>query len=455
MTNPIQRSTTPSPNATRPASPQPIQAPVADHDSSVVVAAGERRPSGVPPARLVPAVPRELSERQPSRPAPVAWPARTAQRLEDMPDLVHSEVANWLAPADLIGLGNVHNHAIATAIGPQIRAARIVAQHAPNVTRLAQFNEVLGLGATPDMAPRSIQALPPELQVPALVALGGRLLALAPIDQDQAIRAFLALDTQGESNALLDELRLAAGAGVHGLDRREAELVGTNGAASTAVTAGENVQAVAQRLAISGPAAMHTLERLALPRAHQALRQGESVPAVAERMGIASEIQRNYLEWFATANVGVPDVARGEAPAAVVARLGISNAASIHQLYHHGARHAVSQGRHVRETMRELNIPNTTDAIRDLEAHAVDTVGIHAVTRGENVEQVARRLGVSSPRLVAELELVSINRVGVAAMMQGESARGVAQRLGIRNHANIQRLIDIAAEFPQAHPRRE
>ncbi len=429
MTHPIQRSATPSPNVSRQPSPVPAEAEPARQAPRRLVAA-ELGPPGLPPQR-VPAA------------AGVADAATAARTLDTLPDGLLQAVAGHLPPADRLQLGGVSRTA-ARALDPEVRAARVVTSHAPDVADAARFQAVLGPGD-----PRSVAALPPHVQAEALVALAGRFMALPGDDRQQAIAAFRAFEYRGEPHAVLSDVQRAARDGTVGLRRREAALVGHGGAAAVAVGRGENIQEVARRLAISGPHAIDTLEGLAMGRAHQALAGGESVPAAAARLGISTPPRLADLERHAAMHLGIAAVGGGEAPAVVAARLGIHNPVYTGVLNHSAARRDVEQGRPVDAALREFNV-TSRDAALGLELHAAETAGAAALQRGQNVREAAAQLGIHAATALARLERLAVDSVGAAAVRQGETAAAVALRLDIREQANLDRLAEHAGAQPPA-----
>jgi hypothetical protein len=434
MTHPIQRpaspassaSTHPSPNPSRPASPRPADA----------------EPARQAPQRLVTQAQRPLGP-APQRTATAGDAAPAALALDGMPDTLLQAVAGHLDAGERLALGGA-SQATARALAPELRAARIVAAHAPAVADVARFHAVLGPGD-----PRSVAALPAHLQAEALVALAGRLMAMPGDDRQQAIAAFRAFDHQGEPHAVLADVQRAARDGTVGLRRREAGLVGHGGAAAAAVIGGENIQAVARRLAISGAHAIDSLEGMALGRAHQGLQDGESVPAVAARLGITTAPRLADLERHAAMHVGAAAIARGDAPGDVAARLGITSPVYVGLLNHGAARRDVEQGRLVDETLRRFGI-TSRDAVMGLELRAVETAGATAVAEGRPVQAVAAQLGVRSAPALARLERLAVDSAGAAAVQRGEAVAAVAMRLGIQGPDNIRRLAEHAAELPPA-----
>ena len=429
MTHPIQRSATPSPNPSRAPSPVPADAEPARQAPRRLVA-HEQRPPGLPPQR-----------------APAQGEAASAAPvLDTLPDTLLQAVASHLSAGDRLHLGSASS-ATLRALDPEMRAARIVTAHAPAVADAARFNDVLGPGD-----PRSVAALPAHLQADALVALAGRFMAMPDEERQQAIASFRAFEHSGEQHAVLTDVQLAARDGTVGLRRREAALVGHGGAAAAAVAGGENIQAVARRLAISGPQAIDALEGLAMGRAHQALEGGESLQAAAARLGISTPPRLADLERHATMHVGMDAIGRGEAPADLAARLGITDPAYVRMLNHGAARRDIDRGQPVDATLRAFNITGQ-DAILGLELRAANAAGATAVRQGRNVQQVAAQLGIRSAPVLVRLERMSVDTVGAAAVRQGEAVAEVVERLGIRDLANIARLTrfaEVAAGQPPA-----
>jgi hypothetical protein len=171
MTSPVRRHAAPSPNASRTPSPQP-----ADAEQAQPV-----------PRRLVAG-----DQGTPARQAPANVPRAGASLLEQLPATVLQTAASKLAPSDVLALGAT-SRTVSQALGAEVRAARVVQTHAPAVHTLARFNAVLGPGD-----PRSVAALPSHLQAEPLAAVAGRVMALAPGEQLQAIQNFQAFDHSGE-----------------------------------------------------------------------------------------------------------------------------------------------------------------------------------------------------------------------------------------------------------------
>ena len=283
--------------------------------------------------------------------------------LKEMPLEILQEIAGHASPVDRIELAFAHPRALYRVIAEEARAARITITDAPGVTTLAGFRALLGNGA------RSIQGLDRKpLRGEPLAALGARIPRLPANDQQPAIDAFLASaqDIPGPRPALLDALMRAAANGPGGLATREREAVAFDGPATVAVEDGENVQAVAQRHGISGPAAITRLERVAtFGPAWRAVKGGEDVRVVAQRHGITD-------------------------PEAIA------------RLTEKAARVAVRGGENVQVAAQRYRITDP-EAIADLERAATFGPALDAVKGGEDVRVVAQRHGISSPANIARL----------------------------------------------------
>jgi hypothetical protein len=354
--------------------------------------------------------------------------------------------AGQLAARDVLALGQA-SHTVLQALDAEVRAAHVLQTHAPGVDTLARFNAVLGPGD-----PRSVAALPGHLQAEPLGAVAGRVMALAPGEQQQAIQNFQAFDHGGEPTALLRDLDRAARDGPVGMRRREAALVVGGGAAAAAVRGGHNMQAVAQRMAVSGANALGALEHEAAGAARRAIDGGASIPDAARRAGVTSQPRLDDLNRHASFGVGMAAVRGGEHPQAVAERLGITHPRCILALNERAALDAVGQGQNVLAAAAAFNITERGQ-IMGLERRAAAGPGEQAVNRGDNVVEVVARLGIRAPDLAARLERMSTDRVGIDLVRQGESVRAVAERLGIRAVHNIARLAQAAAgELPADAP---
>lgn len=68
-----------------------------------------------------------------------------------------------------------------------------------------------------------------------------------------------------------------------------------------------------------------------------------------------------------------------------------------------------------------------------------------AVNRGENIQVVAKRFGITDPVALAHLESSATFRPGRKAVESGEHPESVAQRMGIKDPGNFVQLFEIAA----------
>jgi hypothetical protein len=366
-----------------------------------------------------------------------------------------SALAMYLDDHDVLALSGVNRQFLA-ALAPERRAIRIAHHEAPAVETLADFRRVLDGGGDPAHQAHSIAALPPALRGAPLIALGARLARLPAQDLDAAADRFLAHPVPQElaHDTLLQGLRESARGGAAALRTREAQLVAQGGAAHEAVLGGGTASGAARRFGLAGDQATRELDALALPRARAAIDSGAAVPDAVRQAGLMRPDSLAGLQRHATDTHGLPAVARGEPPEQVAARLGIDDQGQIRALNHGAARYAVTTGTSVPEVAHRFAM-NGGDALRGLEMHAAQTFGRQAVSEGQGVGAVMGQLGITLlPGLRLQLEAAAVDLVGLDAVRRGESVASVVDRLDILSDAQHQRLADAAADLPPMQRRR-
>ena len=369
--------------------------------------------------------------------------------MDDLSSDTLAHAAAFLNTRDHDAMMRAGNWPLANAARPFVRSAQITAIDAHQVHALPQFRALLGPGVDATQHAATVAGLPAALQTPPLAALGGRIMALPPHEQAVAVREFLALASRTrevEFNPMLHELSTAARGGAEGLRQRETLLISPAGAAAAAVQAGENVQQVVRRMAISGPDSIESLEGRVMNNALESIGRGGTLAAVAQRLGITSGRRLDELERHATARFGLPAVARGEAPSQVAARLGITAPQEVGRLNLHAARRMVQQGQNLHVAAAAFGIGGQLHALRALEFEAVTAFGASTAQRGENVREMAAHMGIDSPRHLNALERIAIDEYGADAVRRGEPVTAVAARLGIQNPANLVTLSEFAPE---------